>query len=202
MRVMPEFGSRPKRYGANRPTGITGLGSQHVPRFLCDEMLHGLGRWLRAARPGTRHGLCRRAPGFADQGPASRRDRGGHCLRCAGSGKRHRRNRTALRAALDIDWQHAPFSRCMVDNRPLEPAPPYLATQVPERSRPAGGPLRMCPECGRFYWPGDHVRRMQQRLTAWQREAPPPRLKGPFEVRSVSVAAGNQRHKCAVAVSL
>jgi len=77
MRVMPEFGSRPKRYGANRPTGITGLGSQHVPRFLCDEMLHGLGRWLRAARPGTRHGLCRRAPGFADQGPASRRDRAG-----------------------------------------------------------------------------------------------------------------------------
>ena len=30
-------------------TGITGSGSQQVPRFLCDQMLHGLGRRLRAA---------------------------------------------------------------------------------------------------------------------------------------------------------
>jgi Mut7-C RNAse domain len=55
-----------------------------------------------------------------------------------------------------------------------EPAPPYLATEVPERSRAAGGPLRMCPECGRLYWSGGHVRRMQQRLAAWQQEATPP----------------------------
>jgi hypothetical protein len=30
----------------------------------------------------------------------------------------------ALRTALDIDWQHAPISRRIVDNRPLEAAPP------------------------------------------------------------------------------
>jgi hypothetical protein len=77
-----------------------------------------------------------------------------------------------LRIALDIDWQHAPFTRCIVDNRPLEAAPPDLLTQVPERSRAAGGPL--CPECGRLYWPGGHVRRMQQRLAAWQQEVAPP----------------------------
>ena len=77
----------------------------------------------------------------------------------------------ALRIALAIDWQHAPFTRCLVDNRPLEAAPPYSVTQVPERSRAAGGPLRLCPECGRLYWPGSHVRRMQQRLATWQGEA-------------------------------
>jgi hypothetical protein len=80
----------------------------------------------------------------------------------------------ALRIALDIDWQHAPFTRCIVDNRPLEAAPPDLLTRVPERSRAAGGPLQVCPECGRLYWPGGHVRRMQQRLTAWQQEVAPP----------------------------
>jgi uncharacterized protein with PIN domain len=80
----------------------------------------------------------------------------------------------ALRTALDIDWQHAPFTRCLVDNRPLEAAPPYLATQVPERSCAAGGLLRVCPECGRLYWPGGHVRRMQQRLAAWQQEKTTP----------------------------
>jgi uncharacterized protein with PIN domain len=80
----------------------------------------------------------------------------------------------ALRIALDIDWQHAPFTRCIVDNRPLEAAPPHLATLVPERSRAAGGPLRVCPECGRLYWPGGHVRRMRQRIAAWQQEVAPP----------------------------
>jgi hypothetical protein len=59
----------------------------------------------------------------------------------------------ALRIALDIDWQHAPFTRCIVDNRPLEAAAPYLAARVPERSQAAGGPLRLCPECGRLYCP-------------------------------------------------
>ena len=80
----------------------------------------------------------------------------------------------ALRIALDIDWQYAPFTRCLVDNRPLEAAPPCSATRVPEGSRAAGGPLRVCPECGRLYWPGGHVRRMQQRLAAWKQEAAPP----------------------------
>jgi uncharacterized protein with PIN domain len=74
----------------------------------------------------------------------------------------------ALRIALDIDWQYALFSRCMVDNWPLEVAPPDFANRVPERSRAAGGPLHVCPECGRLYWLGSHVRRMQQRLAAWQ----------------------------------
>src|SRR5262249_53667807 len=33
-------------------------------------------------------------------------------------------------------------------------------------------PLRVCPECGRLYWPGGHVRHMQQRLAAWQQMQP------------------------------
>ena len=69
-----------------------------------------------------------------------------------------------LRAALDLDWQHAPFTRCILDNRPLEPAPADLAARVPERLRSAAGPVQRCAECGRLDWPGGHVRRMQLRL--------------------------------------
>src|SRR5215472_13209613 len=73
-----------------------------------------------------------------------------------------------LRDTLKLDWQHAPFTRCLVDNRVLKEAPPELAVRVPARSRTADGPLLVCPDCGRLYWPGGHVHRMQQRLAAWQ----------------------------------
>lgn len=33
--------------------------------------------------------------------------------------------------------------------------------------RAAGGALRRCPECGRLYRPGGHVRRMLTELAAW-----------------------------------
>jgi uncharacterized protein len=153
-----------------------------VPRFLCDEMLNGLGRWLRAAGYDTVIAVG----GLSDRAIAAR---------CAEEHRvlltKDRRLATTirgdapvvllpgggideaargLRGALGINWQHAPFTRCIVDNRLLEAAPPHSATQVPERSRAAGGPLRVCPECGRLYWPGGHARRMQQRLAAWQSE--------------------------------
>jgi uncharacterized protein with PIN domain len=156
-----------------------------VPRFLCDEMLRGLGRWLRAAGYDT----VIASGGLPDRALAARcaeedrvlltKDRQlaaavtaiAPVVLLPGNGIDEAAR--ALRIALDIDWQHAPFTRCIVDNRPLEAAPAHLATLVPEKSRTAGGPWRLCPECGRLYWPGGHVRRMQQRLAAWQREPAP-----------------------------
>ena len=146
-------------------------------------MLRGLGRWLRVAGYDT----VIAEGGLPDRALAARcsdedrvlltKDR--HLATTVAStapvvllsGDGIEEAARALRSTLDIDWQHAPFTRCIVDNRPLEPAPPHSATRVPERSRAAGGPLRVCPECGRLYWPGSHVRRMQQRLAAWQQEA-------------------------------
>ena len=155
-------------------------------RFLCDEMLRDLGRWLRAAGYDT----VIAAGGLPDRALAARcaeedrvlltKDRhlatavAGTASVVLVPGDAIDETARALRIALDIDWQHAPFTRCIVDNRPLEAAPPDLLTRVPERSRAAGGPLRVCPECGRLYWPGGHVRRMQQRLAAWQQEVAPP----------------------------
>jgi hypothetical protein len=150
-------------------------------------MLRGLGRWLRAAGYDT----VIPAGGIPDRELAARCAKEDRVLltkdqrlaaTVAGTapivlvpGDSIDEAARALRIALDIDWQHAPFTRCIVDNRPLEAALPDLAMRVPERSRAAGGPLRVCPECGRLYWPGGHVRRMQQRLASWQQAvaAPP-----------------------------
>ena len=132
-------------------------------------MLRGLGRWLRAAGYDT----VIAAGGLPDRALAATAVTGtAPVVLVPGDGIDE--TARALRIALDIDWQHAPFTRCIVDNRPLEAAPPHSVNQVPERSRAAGGPLRVCPECGRLYWPGGHVRRMQQRLAAWQQEVAQP----------------------------
>ena len=158
---------------------------QSASRFLCDEMLHGLARWLRAAGYDT----VMAAGGSSDRELAARCAEEGRVLltkdRClaatvAGAapvvlvpGDGIDGAARGLRNALRIDWLHAPFTRCIVDNRLLEAAPPDWAIRVPERSRAAGGPLRVCPGCGRLYWPGGHVRRMQQRLAAWQQALAP-----------------------------
>jgi uncharacterized protein with PIN domain len=157
-----------------------------VPRLLCDEMLRGLGRWLRAAGYDTviaSGGLPDRALAARcaeedrvlltkDRHLAATVARTAPVVLLPGDGIDE--TARALRIALDVDWQYAPFTRCIVDNRPLEAAPSNLEARVPERSRSAGGSLRVCPKCGRLYWPGGHVRRMQQRLAAWQQEAAPP----------------------------
>ena len=151
-------------------------------RFLCDEMLRDLGRWLRAAGYDTviaEGGLPDRTIVLrcADEDRVLlTRDR--HLAATAKGtasvmlvpGEGIDAAARALRRAFGLDWQQAPFTRCLIDNRSLEIAAPELTKLVPERSRHAGGPLRVCPECGRVYWPGGHVRRMQQRLLLWQQE--------------------------------
>ena len=151
---------------------------------MCDEMLRGLGRWLRAAGYDTviaEGGLPDRALAkrcaeedrvllTKDRDLAATVADSAPVVLVPGDGIDEAAR--TLRTALGIDWQHAPFTRCLVDNRPLEKAPPDLATRVPERSRAVDGPLQVCPECGRLYWPGGHVRRMQQRLAAWQQDTP------------------------------
>ena len=152
--------------------------------LLCDEMLRGFGRWLRAAGHDTviaeegadDRDLLARAlreervmltcdRHLADIAPARARV---VFLRPDGlDAQAH-----ALRKAMDLDWRLAPFTRCMVDNAVLRPAGPHHLERVPPASRErAGGTVRICPACGRIYWPGGHVRRMSARLAAWQGEA-------------------------------
>jgi uncharacterized protein with PIN domain len=62
-----------------------------------------------------------------------------------------------------------PFSRCTLCNRELERAVSATApaAAVPESVRKSDLPLRRCGSCGRWYWNGGHV----ARLEAWLERA-------------------------------
>lgn len=149
-------------------------------RFLCDVMLGRLARWLRAAG----HDAL-----LADDAEEDRRlldmaaEEGRILLTLD---RRLARRRAApgrvvllhsesvaeqaseLRRGLGVDWLRAPFSRCVVDNTLLRPAGAEEVAALPEKVRALGGPVSECPLCHRLYWPGDHHRRMRERLESWQ----------------------------------
>jgi len=55
----------------------------------------------------------------------------------------------------------APWSRCPTCNTPLQTRSAFEAAgEIPARVARAGWPLNWCPICGRWYWPGSHVARM------------------------------------------
>ena len=150
------------------------------PRLLCDEMLHGLARWLRAAGYDTGiagHGLADRTVFdlairearillTCDREFLSRRDAERRVVMLPACGLDACVRE--LRTRLDIDWLRAPFTRCLIDNTPLVAADREARNTLPPKAQRLPGPVRTCPECARMYWPGSHVRRMRARLTAWQ----------------------------------
>ncbi len=73
-----------------------------------------------------------------------------------------------LSERLDVDWLHAPFSRCLVCNSLLANGPGDDAG-LPDWVLEEGHPVRHCPRCRRNYWPGGHVQRTMERLRQWQR---------------------------------
>jgi uncharacterized protein with PIN domain len=143
-------------------------------------MLQGLGRWLRAAGYDTAtagHGLpdgdlLRRAGAegrvllTCDRELAARADPDIAIVALASEGLDA--GARELRARLGIDWLFAPFTRCLLDNGALRPATAEARLHVPSKARGLEGPVNSCPDCGRLYWPGSHVRRMRARLEAWQ----------------------------------
>jgi len=149
-------------------------------RFLCDEMLVRLARLLRAAGYDTY--LAAGGEPDADLIRTARRE--GRILLT-------RDKRLAVLAEESVlirgfgvdaeahtltrevvlDWEFAPFTRCVMDNAHLrEPGEDELAA-IPTSARARGGPFRVCPACGRSYWPGSHVRRMEARLRHLARDA-------------------------------
>jgi hypothetical protein len=146
-------------------------------RFVCDEMLKGVGRWLRAAGydvtivgDGARddHLLARAA---AENRVLLTCDRK-LAERCAAAAPVILLGTESFEGAagelgerLGVDWLHAPFTRCLRDNALLIPANDEDLARLPETARRGPGPITRCPQCGRLYWPGSHVRRMLAKLT-------------------------------------
>lgn len=152
-------------------------------RLLCDEMLVRLGRWLRAAGYDTAiaHGRGADRALLAHAAAEGRtlitRDRKILEIRDAGArtlvlgGGKMGDWAAALTRRLDIDWLKAPFSRCLVCNRVLDPVPEAAAARLPPRVRDLAPEATWCGDCDKLYWPGSHVARMRRRLEAWQRGA-------------------------------
>lgn len=149
-------------------------------KLLCDEMLGGLARWLRAAG----HDAALAEPGTGDSALVERAAGEGRVLvsRDRRLIEQARRRTPAvlltgddpdahaqqLKSELSLDWTLAPFTRCVVDNTPLRDATEADLAKIPEQSRGLPGPFRACPACGRVFWPGSHVKRMLIRLQAWR----------------------------------
>jgi len=148
-------------------------------RFLCDEMLAGLGRWLRIAGYDTEIAeRGRRDRDLVEQAQAEgrillTRDRklieirhaGDHTLVLKGNTIDACAKELTRRAG--IDWTLAPLSRCNRCNTRLEPAPQALVESLPPRIRARDSAVNVCPRCGRLYWEGSHTRRIRRRLAAF-----------------------------------
>jgi hypothetical protein len=154
-------------------------------RLLCDEMLKGIGRWLRAAG----YDVAIVDDGAHDDDILARAAAEDRLLLTCDRRLAERSGDDAtvivlgtesfdgaageLSERLGVDWLHAPFTRCLRDNAPLIPANKEARAELPATARQGGGPIMRCPECDRVYWPGSHVRRLRAKLTRAQAERLP-----------------------------
>ena len=151
---------------------------RRVTRFLCDEMLGRLARYLRAAGYDTALaagglpdsvwiGLAQREARLlltCDRSLGQGRNAAGLVLELAQGDLDSQAE--ALSRHCQVDWLWRPFSRCLVDNTLLRQADASeCPSDIPLRDP---GSLCICPQCGRLYWAGSHYRRMKNRLRAWR----------------------------------
>ena len=150
------------------------------PRFLCDEMLGRLCRYLRAAGYDTLLAACGHsdrtllAQCHAEQRYFLTQDRlvrehkasNGVALILPQGDLDHLA--ALLAAHFQLDWLSRAFTRCLVDNAPLIDADSIARQRVPADALRQDEPLRCCPRCNRVYWRGSHYKRMHARLLKWQ----------------------------------
>lgn len=148
-----------------------------APRFAVDAMLGRLARWLRVLGYDTAYDAGMDDPQLVQLARDEDRillTRDRHLLRELRPARAHEvrqdhplRQLKELVAALQLAPPPALFTRCMLDNAPLEPVErAEVLPLLPERVREHPGPVWRCPLCQRLYWDGSHVRRMRRALEA------------------------------------
>ncbi len=151
-----------------------------MPRFLCDEMLGRLCRYLRAAG----YDALQAGGGRSDRELLLQcRDEKRYFLTHDQLIEEHKAARgvalllpqgdldrlaAALGAHFRLDWLAHAFTRCIEDNTPLIAADAAALARIPADALRPGEPFRHCPTCGRVYWRGSHYKRMRARLEKWQ----------------------------------
>jgi uncharacterized protein len=143
-------------------------------RFLCDEMLVRLARLLRAAgydtylaSGGEKDAALLRIAREEGRIVLTRDRRLAEAAEPESvliSGRGVEQEADSLTRNVVLDWDFAPFTRCVMDNARLREATLAEIDKMPAQAQALPGPFRACPACGRLYWPGSHVRRMSARL--------------------------------------
>lgn len=143
-------------------------------KFICDEMLKGLGRWLRIAGYDVRTEIDGAPDRYLIQQALAEncilltRDRRLLQIRNARDvvilleGNDIESQADEISRKLGVNWLKNPFSRCPLCNTPL------VGTALTGDLPPDVEQAFFCPTCGKYYWQGGHVERMQQRLRRWQ----------------------------------
>jgi uncharacterized protein len=157
-----------------------------IRRFLCDEMLHRLGHWLRGAGHDTAMAgrgsgdaeLLRRAEAedrlllTRDRGLSQRRGAAGRVILLEGD--RVEDQARSLSERLRLDWLSRAFTRCLVCNTPVRAASPEEAAAAPPNVLARALPVTRCPGCRRLYWPGSHEARLRKVFERLQELRPEP----------------------------
>lgn len=145
-------------------------------RFLCDEMLARLGRWLRAAG----YDVVIASSGEFDKRLLEQaaneqrimlsRDRkllehkAAAAIVTLINGNQLAEQLQEVSLHFHIDWLCRPFSRCLICNSELEPATEAIVVTVPPGALLIDSRVLYCAHCEKAYWYGSHVRRMQTQL--------------------------------------
>ncbi len=150
--------------------------ASHPQRFLCDEMLTGLGKWLRAAGHDT---LIASAPHRDRELVRTCLDHDRRLLTCDRrmleithadkvtcvlSAQGVQAQVIELNRSLDIDWLAAPLSRCLLCNGLLTDVAVQQIDRLPPDIRQGGQPVSRCTARDKLYWQGSHYRRLRARL--------------------------------------
>lgn len=129
-------------------------------KFLCDQMLADVGKWLRVAGYDTEI----ISQGEKDEEIAARALREDRILLTRDQNLKgiHLKHNSLeetiadLNSQIAINWLYKPFSRCIICNAVLE-----------ERDGST-----YCPICQKLYWLGSHTDRMLEQLKAFQKSVP------------------------------
>lgn len=149
-------------------------------KFLCDQMLARVGRWLRAAGYDTlivQDNISDKEImtwAVRDNRFLLTRDR--HFLEMSDdhdlviwlAGNTLHECIEEMNKRLPIDWLLSPFSRCLICNTILIESPFEARKSIPEDILRKSNEFRYCPQCSKVYWYGSHTNRMLERLNEWK----------------------------------
>lgn len=151
-------------------------------KFLCDQMILDLGRWLRAA-------------GY-DAAFVGTSERDADILRHSLTEERWLLTRDTeflemkqakeiliffgqsplescvglLNKSLKIDWFFSPFSRCLICNYLLiQPNDEIVKEKVPKDILLRTNQFWYCEHCHKVFWKGSHTKRMLEQLEKWSK---------------------------------